>query len=180
MNTLFLLTTKPVVYLVNLSEKDFIRQKNKWLPKIKAWVDENAPGDPVIPLSVSLESRLSQYETIEEADEECKQLGTKSMLPKIVTTGYNALQLIYYFTCGPDEVRAWTIRKGTKAPQAAGVIHTDFEDNFVKGEIMKYTDLRELGNEAAVKSAGKYMLKGKEYIVEDGDICYWKVGKASK
>ena len=81
-------------------------------------------------------------------------------------SGYQALGLQYYFTCGPDEVRAWTIRKGTKAPQAAGVIHTDFEKNFVCGEIMRYEDLKELGSEAAVKAAGKYITKGKEYEVQ--------------
>lgn len=93
-------------------------------------------------------------------------IGTKSALPRIAVSGYQALGLQYYFTCGPDEVRAWTIRKGTKAPAAAGVIHTDFEKNFVCGEIMRFEDLKELGSEAAVKAAGKYNTKGKEYEVQ--------------
>ncbi|KAJ1556007.1 Obg-like ATPase, partial [Nowakowskiella sp. JEL0078] len=84
------------------------------------------------------------------------------------------------FTGGPDEVRAWTIRKQTKAPQAAGTIHTDFEKGFVMAEVMKYDDLKELGSEAAVRGAGKYVQKGKEYIVSDGDIIYFKAGTIAK
>lgn len=164
-NSLLLLTAKSVIYLVNLSEKDYIRQKNKHLPKIKAWIDQNNPGDLLIPFSVALEDRLSKLSD-EEAAAELKALGTKSALPKIAVSGYQALGLQNYFTCGPDEVRAWTIRKGTKAPAAAGVIHTDFEKNFVCGEIMKFEDLKELGSEAAVRAGGKYNTKGKEYEVQ--------------
>jgi len=102
----------------------------------------------------------------EQAAQVLKELNTKSALPKIAVSGYQALGLQYYFTCGPDEVRAWTIRKGTKAPAAAGVIHSDFEKNFVCGEIMRFDDLKELGSEAAVKAAGKYNTKGKEYEVQ--------------
>ena len=122
-NPLFLLTAKPVVYLVNLSEKDYIRQKNKHLPKIAEWVKTNAPGDPILPLSVAFEERLTRFETEAEALEECKKLGTKSALPKVITTMRQMLDLGSFFTTGTDEVRQWTIRKGTKAPQAAGVIH---------------------------------------------------------
>lgn len=122
-NPLFLLSAKPVVYLVNLSEKDYIRQKNKHLPKIAEWVKEHAAGDPIIPLSVSFEERLTRLETDVEAEEECKKLGTKSALPKIIVTMRQMLNLGSFFTTGADEVRQWTIRKGTKAPQAAGVIH---------------------------------------------------------
>jgi obg-like ATPase 1 len=91
------------------------------LPKIKAWIDENNPGDPLIPFSVALEERLSQLEGQDKKEEE-EKVGATSALPKIITAGYASLDLIRYFTCGPDEVRAWTIRNGTKAPQAAGVI----------------------------------------------------------
>ena len=101
-------------------------------------------------------------------------LGVTSVLPKIIVAGYSALQLMYYFTAGHDEVRAWTIRRGMKAPQAAGVIHTDFERGFIAAEVMKYDDLKELGSENAVKSGGKYNLKGKEYVMEDGDIVFFK------
>ena len=121
MNGLQLLTAKPVTYLVNLSERDYVRKKNKWLPKIKAWIDEHNPGDPLIPFSVALEERLALLPEEERAEEE-KKVGANSALPKITTAGYASLDLIRYFTCEPDEVRAWTIRRGTKAPQAAGVI----------------------------------------------------------
>ena len=123
-NPLFLLTAKPVVYLVNLSEKDYLRQKNKHLPKLMEWIKTNSAGDPVIPISVSFEERLTRFETEAEAEEECKKLGTKSALPKVITTMRQSLRLGSFFTTGADEVRQWTIRKGTKAPQAAGVIHT--------------------------------------------------------
>lgn len=176
-NTMLLLTAKPVVYLVNLSEKDYIRQKNKHLAKIKGWIDEHAPGDQIIPFSVCLEERLAALGSEEAAVEECKKIGTKSMLPKIITTGYSALNLIYYFTCGPDEVRAWTIAAGTKAPAAAGVIHTDFEKTFVCAEVTRYDDLKEYETEAAVKAAGKVSTKGKDYVMLDGDVAFFKCGK---
>ena len=124
-NSLTLLTAKPITYLVNLSERDFVRKKNKWLPKIKAWIDENNPGDPLIPFSVALEERLVSMSDDEKAAEgEALGLpkGNPSALGKITTAGYQSLDLIRYFTCGPDEVRAWTVRKGIKAPAAAGVI----------------------------------------------------------
>ncbi|KAJ7220008.1 P-loop containing nucleoside triphosphate hydrolase protein [Mycena pura] len=174
-NGLMLLTAKPVTYLVNLSEKDYARKKNKWLPKIKAWIDENNPGDMLIPFSVALEERLAPLSP-EEKEKAQKEAGASSALPKITQAGYASLELIRYFTCGPDEVRAWTIRKGTKAPQAAGVIHSDFENKFVCGEIMAYDDLKEHGSETAVKAAGKLRQQGKPYEMVDGDIAYWKSG----
>ncbi|QKX56092.1 uncharacterized protein TRUGW13939_03192 [Talaromyces rugulosus] len=177
-NPLFLLTAKPVVYLVNLSERDYIRQKNKHLPKIAEWVKEHAAGDTIIPLSICFEERLTQFETDAEVDEECKKLGTKSALPKVIVTMRNALNLGSFFTCGTDEVRQWTIRKGTKAPQAAGVIHTDFEKTFIQAVVFNYNTLKETGDEASVKAAGKVMTKGKEYVVEDGDILLIKAGAA--
>lgn len=100
-----------------------MRQKNKHLPKIAEWVKTNAPGDPIIPLSVSFEERLTGLGSDEAVEEELKKLGTKSALPKIITTMRQALRLQSFFTTGADEVRQWTIRTGTKAPQAAGVIH---------------------------------------------------------
>lgn len=174
-NGLQLLTAKPVTYLVNLSEKDYIRKKNKWLPKIKGWIDAHNPGDPLIPFSVALEERLAALEPEKKKEEE-QSIGATSALPKITQAGYSSLDLIRYFTCGPDEVRAWTIRKGIKAPQAAGVIHSDFENKFVCGEIMSYDDLKEHGTEAAVKAAGKLRQQGKPYEMVDGDIAYWKAG----
>ncbi|KAI8612367.1 putative GTP-binding protein [Chytriomyces sp. MP71] len=184
-NEMQLISAKPVVYLCNLSEKDYARKKNKWLVKIKAWIDENHPGDVLIPYSGTFENALSAFETDAERTDYCTQVATKyeiptpvvSVLPKIITTGYSALRLMYFFTCGPMEVRCWTIRQGTKAPQAAGVIHTDFEKGFIMAEIMKYADLTELGSEAAVKAAGKYMQKGRDTVITDGDIIHFKAGQ---
>lgn len=168
------LTAKSVVYLVNLSEKDFIRQKNKWLAKIHKWVQENVTG-PIIPYSAVFENKLAEMQDADARERYIKESGaTKSMLDKIIQTGYHALHLIHFFTCGEDEVKCWTIRIGTKAPQAAGVIHTDFERGFICAEVYKYTDLVELGSENAVKAAGKYLQKGKDYVVEDGDIIFFK------
>ncbi|RWA06224.1 hypothetical protein EKO27_g8882 [Xylaria grammica] len=177
-NTLFLLSAKPVVYLVNLSEKDYTRKKNKHLAKIAEWMKENAAGDPILPISVCFEERLTRFESDAEAAEECKNLGIESALPKIVTTMRKALHLRSFFTTGTDEVRQWTIREGTKAPQAAGVIHTDFEKTFIQAVVYNYSVLREVGDESEVKAKGKIMTKGKDYVVDDGDILLIKAGAA--
>ncbi|KAI0152060.1 putative GTP-binding protein [Hypoxylon sp. NC0597] len=176
-NTLLLLSAKPVVYLVNLSEKDYTRKKNKHLPKIAEWMKEHAAGDPILPISISFEERLTRMSD-EEAAEECKRLGIESALPKIITTMRKALNLISFFTTGTDEVRQWTIRVNTKAPQAAGVIHTDFEKTFIQAVVYNFNVLKELGDEAEVKAKGKVMTKGKDYVVEDGDILLIKAGAA--
>lgn len=174
-NQMFLLTAKPTIYLVNLSEKDYIRKKNKHLLGIKEWVDKYSPGDLIIPISVSLEERLSHMEP-EEAEEELKKLGTQSSLSKITLTMRKALDLISFFTSGPDEVREWTIQDGTKAPAAAGVIHGDLQKTFILAQVTRFDDLVECGDEASVKAAGKLMQKGKDYVVEDGDIIYFRAG----
>lgn len=177
-NPLFLLTAKPVVYLVNLSEKDYIRKKNKHLPKIAEWIKEHATGDPIIPISVSFEERLTRFETEAEVAEECKTIGAESALPKVILQMRKALNLGSFFTSGADEVRQWTIRNGTKAPQAAGVIHTDFEKTFIQVIVYNFSVLKELGDESEVKAKGKVMTKGKDYVVEDGDILLIKAGAA--
>ncbi len=142
------------------------------------WLKTNAQGDPVLPISVSFEERLTRFEDDEKAAEECKKLETTSALPKIVTTMRTALNLGSFFTTGTDEVRQWTIRKGTKAPQAAGVIHGDFEKTFIQCIVYNYNALKEFGDENGVKSNGKIMTKGKDYVVEDGDISLIKAGAA--
>lgn len=134
------------------------------------WIKEKSEGDPIIPISVSFEERLTQFETEAEAEEEAKKLGTKSALPKVITTMRKSLNLGSFFTTGADEVRQWTIRNGTKAPQAAGVIHGDFEKTFIQVVVYNYSTLKEEGDEAAVKAKGKVMTKGKDYVVEDGMI----------
>jgi len=171
-NSLSLLTAKPTVYLINMTEKDYIKKGNKWLGKIKAWVDEHG-GEPMVPFCGFLESKFlgMSEEDIKKYTDENK---VGSSIPKIIKTGYHALQLIHFFTCGSDEVKCWTIRKGTKAPQAAGTIHTDFERGFVCAEVMKFEEFKELGSESAVKAAGKYKQEGKNYDVCDGDIIFFK------
>ncbi|KAL1895122.1 Obg-like ATPase [Ceratocystis pirilliformis] len=177
-NPLMLLTAKPVVYLVNLSERDYIRKKNKHLPKIAEWLKANAPGDPIIPISVSYEERLTRYETEEESLAEQKAVGAESALPKLIVLMRKALNLGSFFTVGPDEVRQWTVRNGIKAPQAAGVIHTDFEKTFIQAVVFNFAVLKEYGDEAEVRSKGKVMTKGKDYTIEDGDIVLFKAGAA--
>jgi len=166
------LTAKPVLYLINMSEKDYIKKGNKWLPKIKAWVDAHG-GEPMVPFCGSLEAKL-----VELGDDAAKkyqeEIKANTSIPKIIKTGYHTLELIHFFTCGTDEVKCWTIRKGTKAPQAAGVIHTDFERGFICAEVMKFEDYKEHGSEGAVKSAGKLKQEGKNYTVLDGDIIFFK------
>ncbi|MCD7457484.1 hypothetical protein HAX54_035195, partial [Datura stramonium] len=149
LNTFQLLTAKPVVYLVNMNEKDYQRKKNKFLPKIHAWVQEHG-GEIIIPFSAAVERNLADMPP-DEAEKYCEENKLQSCLPKIIKTGFSAINLIYFFTAGPDEVKCWQIRRLMKAPQAAGTIHTDFERGFICAEVMKFDDLKELGNEAAVK-----------------------------
>ncbi|KAF5398421.1 GTP-binding protein, partial [Paragonimus heterotremus] len=173
LNEHLFITSKPIIYLVNMSEKGFIKKKNKWLPKIKEWVDSHDPGASIIPLSVELEQKMVDMPE-DELQAFTKEHGVQSMLPKIVRIGYHALRLHYFFTCGKDEVKAWTIMKGTKAPQAAGRIHSDMERGFIMAEVMSFEDFKTEGSEAAMKAAGKYKQKGRDYVVEDGDIILFK------
>ena len=191
LNKHLFITSKPMIYLVNLSEKDFIRKKNKWLPKIKEYVDKNDPGATIIPLSGAFEQKLMDMETEEERKAYIEETKCSPALEKIIVQGYKALQLIYFFTAGPDEVKAWTIQRGYKAPQAAGRIHGDFEKGFIMAEVMKFDEFKEHGSEAACKAAGGYrqqgkgyiyversfsahFLTGKNYTVLDGDIIFFK------
>merc|ERR1712158_225527 len=174
LNKHLFITAKPMLYLVNLSEKDFIRKKNKWLPKIKEYVDKNDPGATMIPFSGAFELKLMEMSDDEERKAYLEETKCASVLDKIIVQGYKGLGLEYYFTAGPDEVKAWTIQKGTKAPQAAGRIHTDFEKGFIMAEVMNFNDFKEEGSEAAAKAAGKYRQQGKGYTVVDGDIIFFK------
>jgi obg-like ATPase 1 len=168
------LTTKPVVYLVNMSEKDYVRQRNKWLAPINEWVSSNG-GGPIIPYSAQFEARLVEVADLEERKKLMEDLGAKkSMIDKIITTGYEHLDLIHFFTVGPEEVRSWTIPRGAKAPEAAGTIHSDMERGFICAEIYKFEDIKEAGSEAQVKANGKLQQCGKTYEMQDGDICFFK------
>ncbi|KAF2761546.1 hypothetical protein EJ05DRAFT_448015 [Pseudovirgaria hyperparasitica] len=179
-NPLFLLSAKPVVYLLNMSEKDYLRKKNKYLKEIQKWTVDHAAGDPILPISVELEKRLSKFETEAEVTAELERIGATPALPKVITTMRKALHLGSFFTTGADEVRQWTIRNGTKAPQAAGVIHGDFEKTFIQAIVYNYSVLKEEGDEATVKAKGKILTKGKDYVVQDGDILLIKAGAAKK
>jgi len=164
-----MLTAKPVTVIINMSEKDFIRQNNKWLKPIFAWVTQHSPGSKIIPVSVALEQKVFPM-TPEARESYLTENKTKSKLSQIIQSGFESIQLVNFFTCGADEVRAWPVMKGSLAPRAAGVIHGDFEKFFIKAEVFKFADLKELGTELAVKGAGKYRMQGKTYVVEDGDI----------
>mmetsp|Transcript_15808 Transcript_15808/g.61775 ORF Transcript_15808/g.61775 Transcript_15808/m.61775 type:complete len:391 (-) Transcript_15808:35-1207(-) len=171
-NNMQLLSAKPVIYLINMSERGYLRKKSRWLSKIVKWVQEHGEG-PLIPFCGALEAVLHGIENPEEKAAYAAENG-QSQIDKIVQTGYHALNLIHYFTGGPDEVKCWTIRKGTKAPEAAGVIHTDFQRGFICAEVMAFEDFKEHGNEQAVRAAGKYKQQGKNYVVQDGDIMFFK------
>ncbi|KAJ3138515.1 hypothetical protein HK101_003719 [Irineochytrium annulatum] len=179
-----LITTKPMVYLVNLTKEDYLRKKNKWLAKIHAWVKEHG-GGTIIPFSVEFEQALWDKRDDKEArDAYLKETGCVSALPKMVKVGYGELNLIGFITAGEKEVRVWTIVEGTLAPQAAGVIHTDFERGFIKAEVVSFEDFKSLcggkASMALIKAAGRYRIEGKTYKVCDGDIIHFQFNVTTK
>lgn len=178
LNEYSLLTAKPVMYLINLSEADFRRKKNKFLKPIHDWVMAHG-GGPMIPYSAAFESEYMHMDDEAKA-EYCKEGNVTCALPKIIKTAFNAIHLIYFFTAGPDEVKGWVIRKGYKAPQAAGTIHTDFERGFICAEVMSFDDLKQHGTEAEVKAVGRYRQEGKMYVVQDGDVIFFKFNVTNK
>lgn len=167
-----LLTIKPVIYVANVDEGSVLTG-NKFVDQLKSAVsDENAE---VIVISASIESQIAELSDLEEREVFLKEYGLEeSGLNKLIKASYHILNLITYFTAGEKEVRAWTITKGWKAPQAAGVIHTDFEKGFIKAEVIKITDFQKYQNEVACKEAGKVAIEGKEYLVEDGDVMHFR------
>lgn len=172
LNDMLFLTAKPGVYLLNMSETDYIKKKNRYLSKIVKWIEANG-GGKIIPYSASYEQKLFESSK-DEREKIIKESGADSNLDKIITSGYSCLELIHYFTAGTDEVKCWTIRNGIKAPQAAGVIHTDFERGFISADVMKFDDIQTLGSENDVKKEGKLRCEGKLYEVKDGDIIHFK------
>ncbi|RLN88625.1 hypothetical protein BBJ28_00006278, partial [Nothophytophthora sp. Chile5] len=175
LNTMQLLTAKPVVYLINVSKRDYLRKSNKYLPKIAEFIKERGGNEMVIPLSCEFELEMLDLDAGGQLEAYMKENPThKSILNRVLKMGYHALGLIHFFTAGKDEVRGWTIRKGRLAPQAAGVIHTDFEKGFIMAEVQAFADLKELGTEEAVKKAGKLKQQGKKYEMQDGDIVFFK------
>ncbi|WP_231491498.1 redox-regulated ATPase YchF [Pedobacter sp. Leaf170] len=167
-----LLTQKPVMYVCNVDEASVVTG-NKYVDLVKANVaDENAE---VLVISAKIESEIAELESYEERQEFLADLGLdESGVNKLIRAAYKLLNLYTYFTAGVQEVRAWTITKGFTAPQAAGVIHTDFEKGFIRAEVIKYTDFVTLGSENACKDAGKLGVEGKTYVVEDGDIMHFR------
>lgn len=179
-----LLTTKPMVYLINLSKTDYIRKKNKWLPKIHEWIKAHG-GGVMIPFSVEYEQEMfdtCENDATKRAEFEAANENAKSAIPKMVTQGYKELNLLYFFTAGEKEVRCWTIYAGATAPQAAGVIHSDFEKTFIKAEVCAFDDFKAIATKpgmSEVKDAGKYRQEGKSYVVQDGDIIHFMAGAAT-
>ena len=166
------LTSKPIIYMANVNEEDLLKKDNLNVDKVMGYASsENAK---VIKVCAKIESELSELNE-EEKEMFLTDLGIEeSGLNKLIKATYSLLGLATFFTSGTDEVRAWTFKKGMKAPQCAGVIHTDFERGFIRAEVMSYLDLEKFGNEKLVKEAGKTRVEGKEYIMKDGDICYFR------
>ncbi len=167
-----LLTAKPVIYAANVEEA-VINTGNEWVEKLKEAVkDEDAQ---VILVCAAIEAQIAELEDEEEREMFLGEYGLKeSGLDRLIKASYDLLDLITYFTAGKQEVRAWTIRRGWKAPQAAGVIHTDFEKGFIKAEVIKLDHYTTFKTEQAVKEAGKMSIEGKDYVVSDGDIMHFR------
>ncbi len=167
-----LLTNKPILYVCNVDEGS-VQSGNAHVEAVKAAVaDENAE---VLIIGAAIEADIAELETYEERQEFLTDLGLEQAgVAKLIQAAYKLLNLYTYFTAGVKEVRAWSIKNGFTAPQAAGVIHSDFEKGFIRAEVIKYNDYISLGSEAAVKDAGKLGVEGKEYVVEDGDIMHFR------
>ncbi|CAJ1000728.1 MULTISPECIES: redox-regulated ATPase YchF [Bacillales] len=170
---LHLLTIKPVLYVCNVAEDGILDADNN--PHVQAVRKQAAEeGAQVVVISAKVEAEIAELEG-EDKQMFLEELGLKeSGLDRLIRAAYDLLGLITYFTAGVQEVRAWTIRKGTKAPQAAGVIHSDFERGFIRAEVISYDDLVEAGSVAAAREKGKYRLEGKEYVVQDGDVMHFR------
>lgn len=166
------LTSKPVIYVANISDEDLVNGGNKYVEIVKEYAQKEDSN--VVMISAKIESELCDLND-DEKDAFLKDLGIKeSGLSQLIKSAYSLLGLDTYFTAGSDEVRAWTFTRGMKAPACAGIIHSDFEKGFIRAEVMSYTDLEKYGSEKNVKEAGKMRLEGKEYLMQDGDICYFR------
>ena len=168
---MFLLTTKPVLYVCNVDEKSAVGG-NAHVEAVRGAIrEENAE---LLIVAAATEADIAELDTYEERQMFLEEVGLKeSGVNRLIRAAYSLLNLETYFTTGPDETRAWTYAKGTKAPQAAGIIHTDFERGFIRAEVIKYDDYVRLGSEKACREAGKIAIEGKEYVVQDGDIMHF-------
>ncbi len=167
-----LITMKPFIYVANIKESEISYKENPYVEKVREYASkENAE---VVVLCAKIESELSELND-EEKEMFLSELGIEqSGLDKLINATYHLLGLATYFTAGEKEVRAWTFKRGMKAPECAGIIHSDFQRGFIKAEIMSYDDLIACGTEKQVREAGKMRLEGKEYLMKDGDICYFR------
>ena len=169
---LFLLTNKPVLYVCNVDDASAV-DGNAYVDAVREAIAEE-DADLMI-VAAKTESEIAELDTWEERKEFLEEIGlSESGVSRLIRAAYSLLDLQTYFTAGADEVRAWTFIRGTKAPQAAGIIHTDFEKGFIRAEVIKYDDFVTLGSENAVKEAGKMGVEGKEYVVQDGDIMHFR------
>jgi ribosome-binding ATPase len=169
---LHLLTAKPVLYVANVGEEDLLEGTNQYVELVKEYASKEDAG--VIVVCAKIESEIAELEG-EEKTSFLQELGIEeSGLDQLIRASYSLLGLATYFTAGVQEVRAWTFRKGIKAPQAAGIIHTDFERGFIRAEIVSYDDLVQAGSMTVAKENGKVRLEGKEYIVQDGDVIHFR------
>lgn len=174
MKDVFLITMKPVIYAANVAEDDFSKgiENNTLLARVKEYA--KGEGSEVMPVSARIEEEISQLEE-EERGMFLEELGmTESGLDRLIKASYSLLGLISYLTAGEPEVRAWTIKEGTKAPQAAGKIHSDFERGFIRAEVVHFNDLMACGTMAAAKEKGLVRSEGKEYVMKDGDIVLFR------
>lgn len=169
---LYLLTYKPVLYVCNVEESSAVNG-NKYVEEVKKVAEEE--GADILIVAAKIESEIAEFETFEEREMFLSELGLdESGVARLIKSAYKLLDLQTYFTCGVQEVRAWTFLRNSKAPQCAAVIHTDFEKGFIRAEVIKYNDFITLGSEAACKEAGKMNVEGKEYVAQDGDIMHFR------
>ena len=169
---LYLLTDKPVMYVCNVDEASAVNG-NAYVDALRESVKDE--GAEILVVAAATEADIAELETYEERQMFLEEVGlTESGVARLIRAAYHLLDLQTYFTCGVQEVRAWTFGRGWKAPQCAGVIHTDFEKGFIRAEVIKYADFTSLGSEAACKEAGKMNVEGKEYVVTDGDIMHFR------
>jgi GTP-binding protein YchF len=168
---LHLLTAKPLMFVANVHEQD-LQSENAWLQRVRE--KAAAEGAEVIPVCAAIEAEIAQLQT-EERQEFLQALGlTEPGLDRVVRGAYHLLALQTFFTAGPKEVRAWTVRRGATAPQAAGVIHTDFEKGFIRAEVTAYADFVAYQGEQGAREAGKWRLEGKEYVLHEGDVVHFR------
>lgn len=169
---LFLLTSKPVMYVCNVDEASAV-SGNKYVDAVREAIKNEDAG--LLIVAAQTESEIAELDTYEERQEFLSEIGLEeSGVSRLIRAAYSLLDLQTYFTAGPDEVRAWTFIRGSKAPKCAGIIHTDFEKGFIRAEVIKYDDYVNLGGETGVRDAGKLSVEGKEYIVQDGDIMHFR------